>query len=188
MQRIQHSGDAVSRDASRLNRFDLEDVCHVVRRTLTWQYRTASYELIVDAVQEAACKYCEQDRLRAEVNRRTIYTWVLTTARHELSHALRREDRFASESALESMPDGDRPAGGSDEPFVDDLTFEALFEGLSPILAEAVRMHFDGFTAQEIARDIGCTEAAAHKRVQWGCRELRWLWSQEETRLDRLLP
>lgn len=187
MQRVYDSGNTSVRRLNQLDSSALEHVCNVVRRTLVWQYRTATLETIGDAVQEAACRYCEQDSLRAEVNVRTIYVWVLTVARHELSRALRREDWFAPGSVSEGSADQESAVEISDDRFDDDLTCRALLDRISPTLAEAVRMHFDGFTAQEIALHIGCTEAAAHKRVQRGCRELRRLWRQEEMRVRHLL-
>jgi DNA-directed RNA polymerase specialized sigma24 family protein len=179
----------------------LEIICAVVRRSLMYRYRNVSSEFIRDAVQEAACRFYEQGALRAEINSRTAYAWMLTVAARELGHILRNEGRFvlfsgAGDNARSSAVDTVHEAGrdedlaASDVPseqLSDALTYHMLLGNLSRNLAEAVQLHAEGYTADEIAAHVGCTRAAAYKRVQRGCTELRQLWREEEIRIQQLV-
>jgi|GEM_PF-3568830 len=170
----------------------LDLVCTVTRRTLASRYPKVALELIHDAVQEAACKFYEQDSLRAAITPRIAYTWILTTATRELSHILRYESRFVLLPEFDEQAEYVMAAGGggrdpgrfnypvSRESLTDILTYYALLGCLSYTLAEAVRLHSEGYTAYEIAQRVGCTEAAAYKRVQRGCTVLQQLWREEE--------
>lgn len=170
----------------------LKVICTVTRRTLASRYHNVAQELIHDAVQEAACKFYEQSSLRAQVTPRIAYTWILTTATRELSHTLRYESRFVLLPELDEQSDyvvstaSSRVhverfgAVASRESLTDILTYHALLGKLSGALAEAVQLHSEGYTAGEIAQRVGCTEAAAYKRVQRGCTVLQQLWREEE--------
>jgi DNA-directed RNA polymerase specialized sigma24 family protein len=179
----------------------LEIICAVVRRSLAYRYRSVSSEYIRDAVQEAACKFYEQGQLRAEINSRTAYAWILTAAARELGHILRNEGRFVLFSCVQerrhaSSFDVLQEVGREEEPVAgelpgdqlsDAITYHMLLESLSQNLAVAVRLHAEGYTADEIAAHLGCTRAAAYKRVQRGCTELRQLWREEEIRVQHLV-
>ncbi len=175
----------------------LDLVCAVVRRTLIHRYRGVPMDIVHDAVQEAACKLCERGRLRSEVNQRTVYSWIYTTASRELGHTLRRLTRTIGLQAWAGTYGGaerDRvielaaiATGGNGEGLNDLLTYNTLLDSISRNLAEAVQLHVEGYTADEIAAQLGCTRAAAYKRVQRGCFELRALWHQEEVRVAGLI-
>lgn len=188
-------------DLAALDNPALEIICAVVRRSLLFRYRNVSAELIRDAVQEAACRFYEQGKLRAEVNSRTVYAWILTSATRELGHMLRNEGRFVLFSGAHDYPKGtifdtiqdigrDIELVGVEAPsdqLADMLTYYTLLGELSQNLAEAVQLHAEGYTADEIAAHVGCTRAAAYKRVQRGCTELRELWQKEEGRVDDMI-
>ena len=182
-----------------LDRSTLEIICIVVCRTLSSRYRSVDSDFIRDAVQEAACRFYEQGSLRSEINARTAYSWILTAATRELTHILRYEGRFvvldeeeetsAISFCLHEMLLADssgRPIG-TRESLTDIMTCYALLECIPQDLAEAVRLHSEGYTAEEIAVHVGCTEAAAYKRIQRGRIELRQLWRDEESRVQRML-
>lgn len=188
-------------DLTALDNPALEIICAVVRRSLLYRYRNVSAELIRDAVQEAACRFYEQGTLRAEVNSRTAYAWIMTAATRELGHMMRNEGRFVLFSGAQEVPratifdtiqekgrEGD--LAGVETPsdqLADMLTYYTLLGELSQNLAEAVQLHAEGYTADEIAAHVGCTRAAAYKRVQRGCTELRELWRKEEGKVDDLI-
>ena len=186
--------------APRLDRKELDIICSVVRRTLTYRFRNVSQEFIYDAVQEAACRFYEQGNFRAEVNSRTAYSWILTAASRELGHLLRHEGRFVLLSGMNDYQKSTNPdpsgegtkenevamTSGPGDQWTDTLTYNMLLDCLSHNLAEAVQLHFEGYTADEIAQHMGCTKAAAYKRVQRGCTELRQLWMEEEVRVNQL--
>lgn len=182
-----------------LDSSSFEVICTVARRSLLCRYRGVPTDIIQDAVQEAACKLYEQNGLRSEVNPRTVYSWMFTTASRELGHTLRRYWRNTA-AAIEADASGTVAAFSglrtreqqtandsmSDE-LTDQMTCSALLSYLSDSLAEAVRLHFEGYTAEEIAQRLGCTRAAAYKRVQRACYELRELWKKEECRADAMV-
>jgi DNA-directed RNA polymerase specialized sigma24 family protein len=179
----------------------LDIICAVVRRSLMYRYRNVSSEFIRDAVQEAACRFYEQGKMRAEINSRTAYAWILTAAARELGHILRNEGRFVLFSGVQEHPkssifdaihemgkDDDLPLGDApSDQLADTITYNMLLANLSHNLAEAVQLHAEGYTADEIAAHVGCTRAAAYKRVQRGCTELRQLWREEEIRVQQLV-
>lgn len=179
----------------------LDIICAVVRRSLAYRYRNVSSEFIRDAVQEAACRFYEQGVMRAEINSRIAYAWIQTAAARELGHILRNEGRFVLFSGAQDHPrsafaDVMQETGREEEPspgdapsdqLADAITYQMLLENLSHNLAEAVQLHAEGYTADEIAAHVGCTRAAAYKRVQRGCTELRQLWREEEIRVQQLV-
>ncbi len=180
-----------------LDRATLNLICLVVRRTLSSRYRDVAEDFIRDAVQEAACKFYEQGDLRSEVNSRTAYAWIFTAATRELTHMLRYEGRFVlleeDREQPKSCPEADQGGDASGErratgreTLTDLMTCYALLDRLPDELAEAVRLHSEGYTAIEIALHVGCTEAAAYKRIQRGRLGLRQLWRDEEVRVQRL--
>lgn len=176
----------------------LEIICAVVRRSLFHRFRGVPPDAINDAVQEAACKLYEQREMRSEVNPRTVYSWIHTTASRELGHALKRLGRIkgvaevavAGTVSLRTTPgvNGNGTSSEDSGEYLNDLlTYDALLGHLSNSLASAVQLHFEGYTAEEIAGLLGCSRAAAYKRVQRGCVELRELWQKEEGRVRELI-
>lgn len=192
MLHIRYTADCEGCRITPLDRATLEIICLVVRRTLCSRYRAAGEDFIRDAVQEAACKFYEQGNLRSEVNARTTYAWILTAATRELVHIVRYEGRFVllEEDGEHPKSSGDealrRGLAGGRETLTDRMTCHALLDDLPEELAEAMRLHSEGYTALEIARHVGCTEAAAYKRIQRGRLGLRQLWQDEEIRVRRL--
>ncbi|MBS1911529.1 MAG: hypothetical protein JST22_06055 [Bacteroidetes bacterium] len=180
-----------------LDTTSFEIICAVARRSLVHRFRGVSLDSIRDAVQEAVCRLYEHRPMRSEINPRTIYSWIYTTASRELAHALKRlvrvretvEAHDQEGTSLTSSQTGLRYGDVGAEPaeeLNDLLTYNALLSYLSNNLAEAVQLHFEGYTADEIAIQLGCSRAAAYKRVQRGCVEMRELWQQEEWRVATL--
>lgn len=172
-------------------------ICTVARRSLTHRYRGMPTDAIHDAVQEAACKLYEKGMLRSDMNQRIVYSWIYTTASRELGHALRRIMRSHTgmavslglvDSQSEQTPDADDAAATAPCDLLHDiLTYRALIGSLSRNLAEAMQLHMEGYTADEIAGRVGCSRAAAYKRVQRAYFELKEMWRKEESRTQALL-
>jgi DNA-directed RNA polymerase specialized sigma24 family protein len=172
-------------------------ICTVARRSLTHRFRGMPTDAIQDAVQEAACKLYEKGMLRSDMNQRIVYSWIYTTASRELGHALRRIMRnhtgmtvtpAAVDSRAESGPEVyDAGATPPCEFLHDILTYRALIGNLSRNLAEAMQLHMEGYTADEIAGRVGCSRAAAYKRIQRAYFELKEMWRKEESRMQALL-
>lgn len=149
---------------------------HAVLRFL--YRRTVDPHLAADLTAETfAAAYIGRRKYRPRGS--SVEGWLLGIARHELSHALRREradDRARSRLGLERVEIDDYSAQRIEE-LADleplrGLLREALLE-LPSGLREAVRLRVGlDLPYEQVAAQLGCSEGAARVRVSRGLTKL----------------
>ena len=128
---------------------------------LCWVRARGDYERCRDLVQEVSIAlWLHLDGLRQGVSAKEEKAWVRWLTRTTLDH-LHRSQRppmlALTDAMAETLPDADNTAVAED--------IEELMAALSPEEQQLMRLHIEGYRADEIAEAMGLRREAVYQRM-----------------------
>ena len=129
--------------------------------SLCWVRARGNYERCRDLVQEVSIAlWLHLDQLRTDVSPKEEKAWVWWMTRTTLNH-LHRSQRppmvSLTEVMAETIPDAENSAVDED--------IEELMAALSPEEQQLVRLHIEGYRADEIAETLGLRRDTVYQRM-----------------------
>ena len=126
-----------------------------------WVRARGNYERCRDLVQEVSIAlWLHLDQLRTDVSPKEEQAWVWWMTRTTLDH-LHRSQRppmvALTEVMAETIPDADNSAVEED--------IEELMAALSPEERQLMRLHIEGYRADEIAKTLGLRRDTVYQRM-----------------------
>ena len=136
---------------------------------LCWVRARGNYERCRDLVQEVSIAlWLHLDQLRTDVSPKEEKAWVWWMTRTTLNH-LHRSQRppmvALTEVMAETIPDAENSAVDED--------IEELMAALSPEEQELVRLHIEGYRADEIAETLGLRRDTVYQRMHRAVDKMR---------------
>ena len=128
---------------------------------LCWVRARGNYERCRDLVQEVSIAlWLHLDQLRTDVSPKEEKAWVWWMTRTTLNHlhrSLRPPMVALTEVMAETIPDADNSAVEED--------IEELMAALSPEEQQLMRLHIEGYRADEIAKTLGLRRDTVYQRM-----------------------
>lgn len=128
---------------------------------LCWVRARGDYERCRDLVQEVSIAlWLHLDKLRPDVSLQEEKAWVRWLTRTTLDHLHRRQRPpmvALTEAMADSIPDADNNAAGED--------IEELMAVLSPEEQQLMRLHIEGYRADEIAEKMNLRRNTVYQRM-----------------------
>lgn len=126
-----------------------------------WVRARGNYERCRDLVQEVSIAlWLHLDQLRTDVSPKEEKAWVWWMTRTTLDHLHRSQQlplQALTEAIAETIPDADNSAVEED--------IEELMAALSPEEQQLVRLHIEGYRADEIAETLGLGRDTVYQRM-----------------------
>ena len=151
----------------------LAAIPRMVRLVNARHRRTLSPEAEADAAQEVFVQIW--DRLATFEGRSTLEGWAWAFAENHTRNRVRKvvSERYRRDERPKAL---EHEAMVSDDslPRISRRTAESWLEGLSPAMAQCIRMkHFEGLRFREIAEELGVSENTIKARYYRGLKQLR---------------